>query len=899
MIITFQLLDCDYMMLDNAPVVRLFGKNKEGKSVCAFYKNYFPYFYVSSKSKKELNEYLEKNFKDQIIAIEEVEKFRPIGYQKEKTKLFKITTRDPSKVSSMRESLFSQKFVDNIFEADILFKYRFMNDLGISGLKWIKVSGTPTNTKIVTSPINITVNSIEELNLEDTIPFKTMALDIETISRKEEVPDPRKDEIIMISLAFSPNFRALDSLVLVAKPTKHNKQAISFKNEKEMLEKFVEIIDDFDPDLLVGYNINNFDFPYIFERFRANKISSAIGRCKQKQSSCNKFGIKYRNSVIGRVIVDVYDLIRESISKGEFKFKRLGLGDVSKELLNQEKIAVAHSEISKFWNGTEGQLEKLIQYAKKDSELVLSLLLEKSMLDKHIELSKVSGILLQDCLDGGEATRLENLLLREFNKQDYVLPCKPRDIEVEKRIVEREKNELKGALVLDPKSGLHTDCVVYLDFRAMYPSIFISYNICPTTLLLSKEDIEKVKIPYNSEFVSPSIKKGVIPKILISLMKERDRVRTEMKNAKTEQEKRNLYAKQYALKVMANAFYGYTGYIRARLYILDIANSITGCGRYLINKTKEVAESIPNCEVVYGDTDSVMVKINTKELAQAFEIGKRVEDNINKEMGGTVQMKIENVFRSLLILSKKRYAGLSYEKSNGKWVEEFVMKGIETVRRDWCDLSTKVLFEVLNILLKEQDTKKALRFVKDTLQKIEKNQIPMEDLVITKSISKSISSYKGVQPHVELVKKMRKRSPATAPGIGDRVSYVIVKGLQLMSDRAEDPGYVKQHDLSLDSKYYAESQILPPIERVFEVIGISKSELAGMGRQMALTDALKNHGNSNNSNIAPLLNEIDGFICNRCNKTYRRIPLIGKCSNCEGEIFFSYNGTKSKYFQPV
>lgn len=350
---------------------------------------------------------------------------------------------------------------------------------------------------------------------------------------------------------------------------------------------------------------------------------------------------------------------------------------------------------------------------------------------------------------------------------------------------------------------------------------------------------------------------------------------------------------------MANAFYGYTGYIRARLYILDIANSITGCGRFLINKTKDVAETIPNCEVIYGDTDSVMVKTNTKELSQAFEIGKKVEESINKEMAGTVQMKIENVFRSLLILSKKRYAGLSYEKVNGEWTEEFVMKGIETVRRDWCDLSTKVLFEVLNILLKEQDTKKAVKYVKDTLQKIEKNQIPMEDLIITKSISKSISSYKGVQPHVELVKKMRKRSPATAPGIGDRVSFVIVKGLQLMSDRAEDPEYVKQHNISLDSKYYAESQILPPIERVFEVIGISKTELAGMGKQLSLTTAFKNHANSNNSNLAPVLNEIDGFVCNKCSKTYRRVPLIGKCVNCEGEILFSYNGSKSKYFQPL
>jgi DNA polymerase I len=394
------------------------------------------------------------------------------------------------------------------------------------------------------------------------------------------------------------------------------------------------------------------------------------------------------------------------------------------------------------------------------------------------------------------------------------------------------------------------------------------------------------------------VKKGIFPKILISLMKERDHVRGQMKNVKSDWDRRTLYAKQYALKVMANAFYGYTGYLRARLYMMDIANSITSCGRFLINKTKDVVDAIPECEVVYGDTDSVMVKTKTKDLSEAFIIGKKVEEIINSEMDGKVQMKIEHVFKSLLILAKKRYAGLSYEKVDGTWKENLVMKGIETVRRDWCDLSTKVLSEVLNILLREQDTKKALKYVKDTLQKLEKNEVPIDELVITKSVSKSLSSYKGTQPHIELVKKLRKRSPATAPGVGDRVSYVIVKGLQLMSDRTEDPEYVKQHKLSIDSRYYAENQILPPIERVFEVIGISKSELSGMGKQLGLMDAIRNHQNKDNSHTKQILSKIDGFVCDKCSKIYRRIPLIGKCIYCDGEILFYSDGFKSKTFQP-
>jgi hypothetical protein len=153
-----------------------------------------------------------------------------------------------------------------------------------------------------------------------------------------------------------------------------------------------------------------------------------------------------------------------------------------------------------------------------------------------------------------------------------------------------------------------------------------------------------------------------------------------------------------------------------------------------------------------------------------------------------------------------------------------------------------------------------------------------------------LKEYKGVQPHVELVKKLRERSPAEAPGLGDRVGFVIIRGPQLLSERAEDPEYVREHGLKIDSKYYIESQILPPIERVFEAIGISRSELFGVGKQRILADMIKNTQQN-------VLHSIESFICSKCNKFFRRPPLLGKC-NCGGEILFYSNGNKSKYFSP-
>lgn len=891
----FQLFDCDYIN-NNSPVVRLFGKDKNGKTVCAFVKDFFPYFFVLPEEGKdeEVISFLEKNYKQLFFKAEHVEKYLPIGYRKEKVRMLKVFLKDPSQTPVVRDELRRQKFIKDIFEADILFKYRFMADKNISGMKWIKVHGPAAQTSVSKTDRKISVDSVEPIDDDTNADLKYMAIDIEVVSLKEGVPDPQKDPIIIISLSFFPAHEGNNTLLLMTKSIKKvDRDILIFKSETEMLKEFVSIIESYDPDVVLGYNINGFDLPYILERLKITKNSRALGRCDQKIVTSRKFGMKTRNSMAGRVVVDVYELIKESVGKGLLRLKRYGLGDVSRELIDEDKIDITHGEISKHWNGNEEQVKKLVDYARKDAELVLKLLLSKRMMDKFVEISKLSGLLLQDSLDGGEAVRVENLLLREFNKQDYVIPCKPESREIARREDEQQARGFKGALVLEPIVGLHTNAIVYLDFRSMYPSIFVAYNICPTTILFEDEK-EFVKTPSGSRFVSPKLKEGIIPKIVHQLMSDRDKLKKRMKSATTEDERRSLNAKQIAVKYMTNSFYGYTGYVRARLYVLDIASTITACGRYLIQHTKNVVEEDNKFKVIYGDTDSIMVRTQTTDIDEAFKLGDFLEKKINAAHEGKISMKIEGVFKSLLILTKKRYAGFMVEKDNEQLKEKMTMKGIETVRRDWCDLVSKSLYTVLEIILKEQNPKKAFIYIKETLSKLEKNEIPIEDLVVTKSISKSLKEYKGVQPHIELLKKLKKRNPGDAPGIGDRVGYVIVKGLQLMSERAEDPEYVKQNKLKIDSRYYIENQLLPPLERVFEAIGISKSELVGVGKQLLLFDAIKNGVKKPKEDQS--IKTIDGFICDRCNKSFRRVPLIGRCDKCSGEIMFYSGETKSRYF---
>lgn len=897
-----QVLDVDYVMLNDHPTIRIFGKTSDKKSITAFVEDFYPYFYVHVEDGKDeqLIKYLEEKHKQMLVKLEKVEKFLPIGYSKEPTKLWKITIKNPSNVPLLRDELKAKNFVKDVFEADILFRNRFMADKDIVGMGWYEVDGIGVKTSIVKTEKALTLKKIKPIEKYENAHLKYLSIDIETYSEEFGMPDSSKDPIIIISLFFYPSFKGNNTCVLVAKKTKNGFGDVKmFSTEKDMLEEFLKIVEDFDPDIILGYNNTNFDLPYIEARLAANKLPKTLGRCNQKGINCTKLSSGCKITIPGRIVVDVYSLIKEAVTKfGMYKgLKRFSLGDVSQLILGEGKVDVAHSEISKFWNDDGENFTKLINYSRKDAELPFRMLMEMNMLDKFFEISKVSGLVLQDVLDGGEAMRIEQLLLREFNRRGFIVPNKPDNQELNKRNEERISSGLKGGFVLSPEVGLHDKAVVYLDFKSMYPSIMIAFNICPTTLLKEEKDVEKIVSPFGTAFVHPKIRKGVVPEIVEYLIKARDRVKKEMKNAKTEQEKKYLYAKQYAFKTVANAFYGYTGYLRARLYVLEIANTITATGRELIKRAKHIVETNTPYKVVYADTDSVMVKLDTDDVSEAFKIGNEIAKMINESIGYGLEMKVESVFKTMLILSKKRYAGWSFEENNGGYTDSIVTKGIETVRRDWCNLVSETLQETLEIILKEKDVRKALNIVKEKISDIKKGKMDINKLVITKSISKSLKTYKGIQPHVELLKKMKRRDPSSAPGVGDRIGYVIVKGTGQVSKRAEDPDYVIKHNIPIDSDYYIENQLLPPLERVFEALSIGKAEILGVGKQSGLVDILVN--GKPESEYQEYLEEIDGFVCVSCGNVLQRVPMSGRCDACRGELVFYKGDKRSRIFIPA
>ena len=634
------------------------------------------------------------------------------------------------------------------------------------------------------------------------------------------------------------------------------------------------IIRDYNPDILAGYNSNEFDFPYLQERARQNHVEARVGR-DGSSWYIRKIVSRTDVSITGRVVVDLLPIIRSSYS-----LKQYTLRNAAAELLKMEKYDVDPKEIEALWAESGEGLRRFISYSRRDAVLAMHMLLDLRLMDKYIALSRASGSLLQDIVNGGQSGMVENLLLRRFRERGRVVPPKP-DAEVsDERYVENEG--LKGGAVLVPEKGLVED-VVILDYKSLYPTIMMAHNLCYTTVLTqgspAADNVAKtaggegiITAPSGGRFVSPQVSPGIMPAVLRELLDERTATKNLMKKA-GEDERRFLDAKQNAMKILLNSFYGYSGYARARLYSLALANAVTSFGRENILRTKKIIDEIGSAyvidgevvfkdalpfgkaaekcfdlSVVYGDTDSVFVRLRSAgpgpeaiSLEDAELIGRKIAETVTSSLPEPMELVFEAFARRGIFLAKKRYALWVFEPAGEGWKDRIKVRGMETVRRDWCGLTSKTLKTCLELVLKEGKVEEAVEHVRSVVLRLQNLDLSLdpailEELTLTRRYTKSSGSYKNKQPHIQLVEKIRERG-GSVPGVGDRVPFVIVQGKrgkknkELFVNRAEDPAFVLEKNMPLDTEYYVEKQILPPVLRIFESFGVTKDRLcAGRGQ---------------------------------------------------------------------
>ena len=806
------LLDIDYETSNGRAVLKLFLKSEDSErklarnaiflteesNFIATDDSFLPYFYVlPSGFREEAGEKCHLPDGREIETL--IRRIREAGEGKIKDvllkdkkffgrdlKALKVVLEHPQDVPRFRETIKNIEGVEMISEHDILFVRRYLIDRDIAPLSWIEVEGEKSNTELKLTKISPVEGKFSDL--------KVLAFDTEVYNPKG-APREKVDPIIMISLASNTGLR---KVLTWKKPEKKIDFVEVLEDEKAILKRFEEIVRQEDFDILVGYNTDNFDFPYIAERLKKLELVLALGR------DGSEVQIKGRRElpearVKGRTHIDLYLIVRRTI-----KLSSYILENVVREVLNIQKEKIPGEKLWKYWDEGGKNLEKFIKYSMEDAETTLKL--AEKFLPLQYELTRIVKQPLHDVSRMAAGQLVEWLLMREASNGSELIPNRPAGEE----FIRRTEETYVGGYVREPKKGISEDIAVF-DFRSLYPSVIVTHNIDPSTFASTKrmEAFDENKAP-GLEYCFSREKKGFIPAILENLVSRRMKVKQRMKQSKNELEKRMLDVEQYALKILANSFYGYMGYPRARWYKKECAESTAAFARMYIQKVIKIAEEEFNLEVVYSDTDSLFVLVPGKEKNKVLKF----LEHVNKALPGIIELEYEGFYKRGIFVTKKRYALID---EGGK----ITVKGLEFVRRDWAPIAKKTQQEVLRALLKDASPEKAANIVRKTVEDIRARNVSMEDVTIYTQLTKRISAYKNIEPHVIAAQKLVKSGREVAPGM--IIGYIITKGTKMISQRAEPAESVSLQDY--DPEYYIENQVMPAVLRIVEAIGYSKDYL--------------------------------------------------------------------------
>jgi DNA polymerase delta subunit 1 len=414
--------------------------------------------------------------------------------------------------------------------------------------------------------------------------------------------------------------------------------------------------------------------------------------------------------------------------------------------------------------------------------------------------------------------------------------------------------------VLDPVLGFHKKPVVCLDFNSLYPSEGMAHNICYTTYVTPQDALKMDpkdvwKSPAGHYFVRKHVKEGILPRIWASLLAARNVAKGDMKKCKVEAKettdkdktKDAMFrysvqdARQAAIKLVANAMYGFTGVgvkFGPMLTSFEVSESITACGRDDLRRIRAwVIEHYTYATIIYGgkvvalslvvsphrpDTDSLMVMPGCETVKEAMAWMHKVAAEINEELYKDLKpMKLapEKVMYPSEFQGKKHYV-CGYYETNPDVPDKVYYRGIEVARRDNCDMTSKCLTECCELIFLKHRVADAVQVAKDAVERLYLQKVGMEDLIISKSLSDEPENYTMAQAHTRLAEKMAKRDPTSAPVKGDRISYVMVgEGVKGgVRELAEDPLWALEKEIPINVDYYIKNQLQKPLERLFEPI---------------------------------------------------------------------------------
>tara|TARA_B100000427_G_scaffold134593_1_gene111896 strand:- start:1720 stop:4395 length:2676 start_codon:yes stop_codon:yes gene_type:complete len=847
----FQVLTWETQDTEDEHLISIFGKTKEGKSVCVT-TSFTPYFFVKLPKKasqlyiRNLYTKIDKVCPECLVSYDIVQSKDVWGFQNNEKFIFmqlnfKNLAARRMVNGRLKRTLPDESIKYKVYESNLDPVLRLMHRTNIQSTGWMDSGDACVRSHLARVNIDLFCNdwkTLKPVDIPETAPFVVASVDIECNSSTGKFPDADvKDDAcfqIAVSLAHFGSEIPYDKTCFCYKKTDSDLEGCiikSYATEREMLMEFKEYLMKNDVDIITGWNIFGFDLEYIMKRAVMTKCDpSFYEMSKLKNHTCELVYKKLSSSALGDNDLKIlpmpgrfiFDLFHE-VKKG-YKLDSYKLDNVSKLYLGDNKIDMPPKEMfARFVEEDPVKLREVAEYCIKDTLLPHRLLSKLCTLINLLEMAKATWVPLCYLVERGQQIKVFSLLTKKAREMGFMVPT----------ISWGQYSAVgyEGATVLDAQKGAYYTPITALDFEGLYPSIMMAHNLCYSTLVMDSkyEDIPGIKYETFGFYKFAQDVPSLLPSILLELKQFRKQAKKDM--AKSTGALKEMYnGKQLAYKVSMNSVYGFTGASKGMLPCVQIASTVTLKGRSMIDETKAYVEkNFPGAKVRYGDTDSVMVEFDVgnrkgkEAIEYSWEIGERAAEECTKLFKAPNNLELEKVYCPYFLYSKKRYAAKLWTKGkDGNMNMDYIdVKGLQLVRRDNTPHMREVCKELLDVVLESSDTGPPKALALQRAIELIEGDVPNEKLILSQGLS---DTYKSQNlSHVQVRNKMRERQPGSEPQSGDRVPYILLDTGDPKAkayEKAEDPKYAKEHNLKVDYNYYFINKFLNPvcdlIEPLFE-----------------------------------------------------------------------------------
>lgn len=655
------------------------------------------------------------------------------------------------------------------YESDIDPARRYLMERFINAQ--IKVTGKSIKKENL---ISFTNPVIEPCNISPQ--FVIASLDIET--------GVQSGKLYSIAIHITGNRNEIRQVFLVNNDEDELDDYIkSFTDEKELLIHFIKWFKEIDPDIIIGWHVIGFDLMFLEGKCSEYHIPFDIARGNGRVSLRTRRPRGYFASITGRVVIDGPPALRSSF----YTFEDYRLETVAQQLLAEGKtITPDQDKVEEIERLYKEDKNSLAEYNLNDALLVTDIFRKSALIELSVRRSQLSGLLMDQL--GMMTLAFDHFFLPRLHRAGYVAP-NVKDLET--------TDHAAGGYVMDPKPGIYND-VVILDFKSLYPTIIQTFKIDPLSRLLSDE--KPIETLNGYKFSSTN---HFLPDFITQLMEQRALAK-KIKDKQLSQ----------AIKILMNSFYGVMGSFGCRFYHPHLPTAITGTGHKLLLGSKDYLAKL-GYEVVYGDTDSLFIKLNEGEGNDAEKHGQRLAKLLNDywgekikkeyELTSYLELEFEKYYKKFIITpargsetgAKKRYVGLIVE--NG--IENLEFVGMEFVRSDWTKLAKDFQVELYNKVFHNKEVESWIRALVNKV----KNGGFDDKLIYRKRLRKEVEEYtKNIPQHVKAARMLGETSGT--------VYYVITK-------RGPVPIELKHNDI--DYEHYIEKQLKPVADSVLSLLGTS------------------------------------------------------------------------------